>query len=218
MGCATGAMVLARAGDTLSSCCDASAAASSVWRGSRSKKAVSSGSSKEMLAGSCQRIGPSFSPSSSCPEAKKLARAVSTPESLFRWVELQAASATGVRHLVHLSSVGPTHRGATLAQCMRTGRRAAPRAWPTAGTRRQQKDCRTLTLPRPATHRSSRGCGRPSSPASRSEGRSTATSFPACCRRGALGGPGAAVGSNIQGLPLTAASHARSPAVESDAH
>ena len=39
--------------------------------------------SKPKLGGSCHRMGPSFSRSASIPEAKKFARAVSTPRSFF---------------------------------------------------------------------------------------------------------------------------------------
>ena len=38
------------------------------------------------MGGSCHSTGPSFGPSASTPEAKKLASGASTPASFFMWV------------------------------------------------------------------------------------------------------------------------------------
>ncbi len=61
-------------------------AAAAVVLGNRRKKASKSSGSKPKLGGNCQRIGPSLSPNSNRPEAKKLATAVCALRSRSMWV------------------------------------------------------------------------------------------------------------------------------------
>jgi hypothetical protein len=57
-----------------------------VVRGSSSRNLSKRSSRKPSCCGNCHRIGPSFGPSRSTPEAKKLASGSSTSLSFFMWV------------------------------------------------------------------------------------------------------------------------------------
>ena len=85
----------------------ASRAAAPVVRGSRSRNAASRSASKRIRGGSCHSTGPSFGPSASTPEAKKLASGVSTSRSCLRWVTKRPPLTANTKSVGRLGGPGP---------------------------------------------------------------------------------------------------------------